>query len=194
MGIPGIADPIPGQIPVENIFWRTMRAYCFEEAKRILSNHSYDDDVLSVTKTAHAVGAALQKASLRLKEWEQGNFDVGDEPTAPQPATRFAQSLGTLTALLDGWWLESKAAGLKPSTYESYRNTFSGFVRYLGHDSLARVSEQDVVGFKNHRLTTPSPKTGRIPSAKTVKHGDLAALKSVFKWGVHNGHCTTNPS
>lgn len=38
----------------------------------------------------------------------------------------------TLTGLLTGWWKEAEAAGQKPSTYQSYRNTMDSFVGFCG--------------------------------------------------------------
>ena len=42
--------------------------------------------------------------------------------------------------LLEGWWREARAAGRKPSTYESYRNTFASLVAFLGDDDAGRVT------------------------------------------------------
>jgi integrase len=100
----------------------------------------------------------------------------------------------SLSGLIQGWWKEAQAAGLKPSTYESYRHTFSSLIAFLGHDNATRVTKNDVVRFKDHRLTTPSRRTGRIPSAKTVKDSDLSALKAVFGWAVVNLKLTSNPA
>jgi site-specific recombinase XerD len=99
-----------------------------------------------------------------------------------------------ITGLLEGWWKEAKAAGRKRSTHESYRDTVEGFVAFLGHDDAKRLTAADVIAYKDHRLTTPSAKTGRVPSAKTVKDGDLTALKTVFGWAVANGKMATNPA
>ena len=209
-GVSDVADPIPGQRPIENIFWNSMRGRCFDEARKILASNNFADEPLSLLKVAKAVGAAIQQASLVLAEHERGNFDVAYAPSREPPA-RFAAppSMGsagsrptravsspayTLSSTVEDWWREAKAAGRKPSTYESYRNTFATLVRYLGHDDLARVGVADVVGFKDHRLNTPSAKTGRIPSAKTVKDSDLSGLKAVFEWAVRNGRLVENPA
>lgn len=212
------APGVEGSAPLENFFWKPMHDRCYREAELILHDNGFDDDILSLTKMAKAVGAALQKASLSLKRQAEGEFDPGDEPTGlsslsdeeRQPAlilrmegllaskkVRQAAAVApshTLTGLVEDWWQESKAAGRKPSTYESYRNTFSYFVRYLGHDDVSKVTQANVIGFKDHRLSTPSPKTGKVPSAKTVKDSDLSALKAVFDWAVRNGRCKENPA
>jgi site-specific recombinase XerD len=101
--------------------------------------------------------------------------------------TPSSQSSLTLTAILEGWWTEAKAAGRKPSTYESYRNTIANLTGFLGHDDAGRVTAEDVVRFKDHRLA-------KGISAKTVKDSDLAALKTVFGWAVGNRKLGSNPA
>jgi integrase len=99
----------------------------------------------------------------------------------------------SLTGILDGWWLEAKATGRKPSTHESYRNTVAGLVAFLGHDSAKLVTPEDIVRFKDHRLASINPRTERTISAKTVKDSDLAGLKTLFGWAVWNRKLTANP-
>ncbi|RIK85499.1 MAG: hypothetical protein DCC69_10130 [Hyphomicrobiales bacterium] len=211
-GIPGIADPIPGFMPLENLLSKPMRKLCIDEATRILTENGFADDEWSLRKTARAVAAALQKASLKLEKLEKGEFDSDDDwarsdPVAVSEMRREqsrvssekeprspSQTKQTLTGLLAAWWQEGKATGLKPSTYESYQNTFSSFIRFLKYDDYSKVQVQDIVAFKDYRLSTPSSKTGRIPSAKTVRDSDLSALKSVFGWAVRNGLRKDNPA
>ncbi|MGY4601157.1 site-specific recombinase XerD [Bradyrhizobium sp. GM22.5] len=59
------------------------------------------------------------------------------------------------------------------STYESYRNTVAKLVGFLKHDQASRVTPQDIVRYKDHRLQSGA-------SAKTVKDSDLAGLKTIF--------------
>jgi integrase len=103
-----------------------------------------------------------------------------------QPSASSQRSL-TLTAILEGWWTEAKAAGRKPSTHESYRNTIANLTGFLGHDDAGRLRAEDVVRFKDHRLAQGI-------SAKTVKDSDLAALKTVFGWAVSNRKLANNPA
>jgi integrase len=100
----------------------------------------------------------------------------------------------SLKGLVEEWWVEAKATGRKPSTFESYRNTMAAFTAYLGHNDAARVSKEDVIGFKDHRLAQVNPRTGRPISAKTVKDSDLAGLKTVFGWAVVNQRIAVNPA
>ncbi|MER9456585.1 DUF6538 domain-containing protein [Mesorhizobium sp. M0478] len=207
-GVEGVADPIPGTMPIENIFWKSMRAGCISRAETILADNDYSDDPWSVHKTARAVGAALQRASLTLQRLERGEFEPAEEPgrihrsanaqpadsRLPKTAAKQSSDAATLTGLVDGWWKESKAAGRKPSTYESYRDAFAYLARFLKHNDASKVTAKNVIAFKDHRLSTPSPKTGRVISAKTFKDSNLSALKVVFGWGVANGKVDHNPA
>lgn len=211
VGVDGIADPVPGTIPVENVFWKSMRRRCLEAARQILDAHGFSDDPWSLHKTAKAVGAALQRASVELARLEHGGFATSSAanpspwcqngsdhsaalPTVARNRRIDREAADSLTNLVESWWQESQAAGRKRSTYESYRNTVANFVRFLGHDDSSRISAKDVIAFKDHRLSTPSPKTGKVPSAKTVKDSDLSALKAVFDWAMRNGRVASNPA
>jgi len=67
-------------------------------------------------------------------------------------------------------------------------------VRYLGHDDASRVTRENVVGFKDHRLSSVNPRNGRRISARTVNDSDLVALKTIFGWAKANGKIDTNPA
>src|SRR6185437_6345471 len=73
------------------------------------------------------------------------------------------------------------------STYESYRNTVAKLVAFLKHDTARRVTPEDIVRFKDHRLQGGA-------SAKTVRDNDLAGLKTVFGWAVMNRRMAINPA
>ncbi|WP_311276831.1 DUF6538 domain-containing protein [Methylobacterium sp. WCS2018Hpa-22] len=99
-----------------------------------------------------------------------------------------------LSVLFDEWWSEASRRGIKKSTYASYKHTIDNFIKYIGFDDAPRIRPNDIIAFKNYRLETPSPKTGKLPSIKTVKDSDLAALKAVFRWGVVNRKLESNPA
>ena len=199
----------PGQIgslSIDTLTVRAMRGFCFQQADFGLAEHGTRVDEESRRKLAKAVGAAFQRASVVLEREAHGIFAPGEAPepfrwpppgiAAPDHCVRQARSGNDprITGLFQGWWEEARAAGRKPSTHESYRNTIDGFVEFLGHDDASRVTARDVVAYKDHRLGTPSRRTGRVPSPKTVKDSDLAALKVVFGWGVANSKIATNPA
>jgi integrase len=119
----------------------------------------------------------------RFPEWQSARIS---ETKAPRCA------IVSLKGLVDEWWAEAKAIGRKPSTRESHSNAVAAFVAYLGHDDATRITRDDVVGFKNHRLATINPRNGRPLSAKTVKDNDLAGLKTILGWAVANGRLSQN--
>ena len=47
--------------------------------------------------------------------------------------------------------------------------------------------------FKDHRLSSINPRTGKPISAKTVKDSDLSGLKTLFGWAVSNRRLPSNP-
>jgi integrase len=95
---------------------------------------------------------------------------------------------------VEDWWTEAQATNVAISTYESYRNTMKKFVAFLGFDDAARVTPDDVLRFKDHRLKEVNPRTGKTISPKTVKDNDLAGLKTLFRWGVVNRRMGNNPA
>lgn len=120
----------------------------------------------------------------RFPEWRPPDQLKGD---AAVPAAKVS-----LKGLVEDWWKEAQATGRKRSTYESYRNTMASLMGFLGHDDAVRLTPEKVIEFKDHRLGTLNPRTGKPVSAKTVKDSDLAGLKTVFRWAVSNRKIASN--
>ncbi len=100
----------------------------------------------------------------------------------------------SLKGLAEGWWKEAKSGGLSPSTYEGYRKALHSLADFLKHDDASRISEEDVIRFKDELLTKTNPRNGKPLSAKTVKDGYISALRSVFAWAVTNKKMQFNPA
>lgn len=203
-------------MPPDNLLVKAMREFCFVQADNGLEHHGMVVDEFSRLKLAKALGAAFQRASLTLEDLAEGRVlaeelplpspgtgftgrSSSDAPAATQPTARGRRSppsppTVTMTGIFKDWWREAQSAGRKPSTHESYSNTVKSFVAFLKHDDASRITAEDVVGYKDHRLSTPSPRTGKIPSAKTVKDSDLSALKTLFGWAVMNRKLPANPA
>jgi integrase len=140
-------------------FWKALRDAFASRRKNIEGDYSDDP-----------------KAK-RFPEWEAPSRSV------PGPVA----SGVSLKGFVEDWWKEAKAAGRKPSTYESYRNTMAKLVAILKHDDASRVTPEDIVRFKDVRI-----ESGVSP--KTVKDSDLAGLKTVFGWAVMNRRMSINPA
>jgi integrase len=107
-------------------------------------------------------------------------------PSSP-PSAKHPRPKDSLTVLLADWWAEAEAGGRTISTYESYGRTIRQFADFLDHDDASRVTAEDVIRFKDHRISEGL-------SIKTVRDSDLAALRSVFSWAVANRRMASNPA
>lgn len=116
---------------------------------------------------------APNKLADRFPEWEA--------PRTEAPGS-------SITALLEGWAAEAARLDKSPSTIDGYGRTIRQFIAFLGHDAAARVTQEDVLRYKDKRLI----QDGRSP--KTVLGADLAALKAVFGWAVANKRLKSNPA
>ena len=93
----------------------------------------------------------------------------------------------SLTALVDAWEVEAKAAGRARSTLEGYRGSFRKLGAFLKHDDASKITRADLIAFKNHRI-------GSGISLGTVRDADFGAFKSVFGHAVANGSLEVNPA
>lgn len=168
----------------------------------VIAKHALiiDDDSRARLLVASAQASTL--AAWELKKNAQGDyspdanaqrFPVIESPKKPASPS-VLDTKATVTGILADWWKEAQATGRKPSTYESYSSTVDNLVAFLGHDDARQVTPENVVGFKDHRLASINPRTGKPISAKTVKDSDLSGLKTLFGWAVTNRRLPSNPA
>ncbi len=143
------------------------------------------------------VRAAQQASEVKARQYLKGDYSPDPQanrfPAFVSPKTKRAVKV-TLTGLVDLWWAEAKGANRTESTLEGYRRSFTLLSTFLKHNDALKVTEDDVVAFKNHRLKAINPRTNKPISAKTVGDTDLSALKSVFAWAVKNKLAPFNPA
>ncbi|MCZ8036251.1 MAG: tyrosine-type recombinase/integrase [Novosphingobium sp.] len=168
----------------------------------LLAQHGLNIDAPSRARLLVAVSEASRQAGEQLKRNAEGDYSPDPrasrfpewKPNEVPKSTGGTGGKASLTGILADWWREAQATGRKPSTFESYSNTVDNFVAFLGHDDATRVTSEDVVGFKDHRLASANPRTGKPISAKTVKDSDLSGLKTLFGWAVTNKRLASNPA
>jgi len=174
----------------------------------LLRRQGLNIDSQSRSRLIEAVDAAAIQASEQLRRNAKGDYRPDPDairfpewvPPRPngedreKPRAAAGEKTATLTALVDGWWREAKAANRSISTYQSYSTTIAKLTAFLGHNDARRVTPEDVVRFKDHRLSEVNPRTGKPASPKTVKDSDLAGLKAVFGWAVTNRLLSSNPA
>jgi len=169
---------------------------------KLLARHGLNIDAGSRARLLVAISEASEQAAAQLKRNAEGDYSPDPKasrfpewkPKEEPKAAIGANGKTSLTGILADWWKEAQATGRKPSTYESYSNTVDGFVAFLGHDDATLVTAEHVVGFKDYRLSSINPRTGKPISAKTVKDSDLSGLKTLFGWAVSNRRLLTNPA
>lgn len=149
------------------------------------------DQLEAARETSSRVLGGDYSPDPRLSRYPEVEFDASQ---IAKPKAKGSTGKESLTGLVDSWWVEAKALGKSASTYESYGNSFRLLSRFLGHDDALRVTPEDIIRFKDFRLSTPSEKTGKPVSPKTLKGSDLTAFKSVFDWAVANRKLASNPA
>ncbi|MET4320336.1 hypothetical protein [Bradyrhizobium sp. RT5a] len=134
------------------------------------------------------VAAASLDASWQLRRNAEGDYrpDPMAQRFPPIESVAALKPKQTITGLFDSWWREAKATGRSQSTHHAYKNAIDRLVKHLGHDDAGRVTEADMIAFKDARLT--------IVSVKTLKDGDLPGIRSVFGWAVDNKKLSKNPA
>ena len=117
----------------------------------------------------------------RFPEFERTNAK------SPPSPSRKGKPRQTLSGLLEDWWKEARASNRTISTHDSYARTIRQLIGFLGHDDASRITADDVIRFKDHRVAQGI-------SLKTVRDSDIAALRSVFGWAVANRRMASNPT
>lgn len=175
-----------------------------ELADYLLARHRIAVDEKTRHRLLLQCAAASIKAGHRLKDNAAGDYgpdryieSFGDPfvPKVGQKATGgpLAASKSSVRGILADWWEHAQKEGVRESTYVNYKGTVESFVKFLGHDDASKLTPENIVGFKDHRLKQINPRNGKTISARTVKDTDLAALKSIFNWAVDNLRMASNP-
>lgn len=134
------------------------------------------------------VGMASLDAGWQLRRNAEGDYSPDPQAQRYPPIESVAavRPKQTITGLFDLWWTEAKATGRSQNTHDVYKGAIDRLVKHLGHDDARRVTEKDMLAFKDARL--------KVVSVKTLKDGDLPGIKSVFGWAVDNRKLTANPA
>jgi integrase len=103
----------------------------------------------------------------------------GDDVSAPPPDE---QTPLTFESLWIRWEREAKPA---PSTISTWWGYVTQFQRHLGHDDPRRVTPDDVVAWEDALLAR---------GLTSVRDGHLAAVKTLFNYGVRNRLLKRNPA
>ncbi|MEX1035039.1 MAG: tyrosine-type recombinase/integrase [Sneathiella sp.] len=156
----------------------------------ILAKRGMVIDPPSRKKLLEQVATAMQMAAKTLERFSSGNYSP-DETPARFPEWESSTKV-TLTELFVGWKQENNS--LSESTYEAYDRTIRYLRSFLKNEDASRIRPEDIIAFKDFRLQQVIPRTGKTVSPRTVKNGDLAALKAIFSWAVKERKLPNNPA
>ncbi len=115
---------------------------------------------------ARELQAAVIRAGKAKRERNAG--EPVETPAYPSPRSAGPQAAQTILGLFADWWKEAERVGTKQSTHDNYRNTVTKFVAFLGHDDAVKVCPEDVIRFKDYRLTEVSPKTVKFLNEQAI--------------------------
>ncbi|GJE80902.1 tyrosine-type recombinase/integrase [Methylorubrum thiocyanatum] len=142
------------------------------------------DSAVQVDLMRRVARAALD-AAWALKRRAGG--DWRPDPAAerfPVPETKAKAPGLTLTQVFERWRAEAKPS---PSTVSTWQGVVKDLKSYLKHEDVARITESDVVGWKD-ALIARGIKPG------TVNNGFLAGLKALLNYAKRNNLIRSNPA
>lgn len=163
-----------------------MRSLCEGEAADLLQSKGMTVDTESGQRLVRAVGYALQRAALQLRDQAKGLYrdrTIAVTPHFKSLDVHPSRSVG-IYELYDGW---SKESGATARTKYSYKGCVRDLSLYVGHEQASEISRADIVAWKDSLLEAKL-------SAKTIRDGKLAPIRAIFEWGARNGKLDVNPA
>lgn len=146
---------------------------------------------------AEAIARSVQRASLTLKRFEEGDYALEDQPLnsfsytrpiaeAEHPPTTYPngsrQAKISFGDLLEVWVKERTP---REKTEYSWRRVIDQLVHFLGHDDASKLTSEDLIRWKMALV-----EEGLNP--KTIREGKLAAVRAILQSGVDNRRLTSN--
>ncbi|UYW33524.1 DUF6538 domain-containing protein [Methylorubrum extorquens] len=173
-----------------------MRAWCVEAADAQLAREGLRVDPESRQELVCAIARAMQVAALRLRDMTKGGWAPAGGfaahaavPSLPTPAaprglqaSRAFDSSVTFEALIAGWLRERQPAAKTAYVFPRVVRDFAAFV---GHGDAARITEDDVVRWKDALLEQGLRGT-------TIRNGKIGPVRTILQWGVDNKKLAAN--
>ncbi|OHV16227.1 hypothetical protein BK022_13570 [Methylorubrum extorquens] len=150
-----------------------------------LDRHGITVDSAAQLDLMRRVARAALDAAWALKRRAGGDWrpDPAAERFPAFEAKAKAPGL-TLTQVFERWRAEAKPS---PSTVSTWQGVVKDLKGYLKHEDVSRITEQDVVGWKD-ALIARGIKPG------TVNNGFLAGLKALLNYAKRNNLIRSNPA
>ncbi len=159
---------------------------------RVLSKEGIVTDPDSRIRLIDATDRALVQAAGQMKRHAEGDFrkdpDADRFPTLPPPVAdtvKPSDSDTSFKSLLTSW---ANGKGPRPQTVTAFESAIAEFETFLGHSDAGRVTPRDVVGW-----IEALEARGDL-SVNTINSKRLAALNTVFNWGIKKLRLSSNPA
>lgn len=147
-----------------------------------------DDD--SRWKLIEALARDLTPAAKKLARNADADFSPDTYVTrfpAPTEAKPSEQADRSLTGLADAWHKAALERDMRRRDADRIKRRFEMLIAFLRHDDTRRVTKQDIIRWRDHRLANKI-------SVKTINDSDIASFSNVFNWGVDRGWLDANPT
>lgn len=155
-----------------------------------LVNRGIVTDEASRQKLIEHLSVDLSEAAKKLARNADGDYSPDEYakrfPAFEQTATKDG-SHKSLKALIAAWHKAALDRDVKKRDADRIKSRFEMLIEFLKHDDAERVSKQDIVRWRDHRLANKI-------SVKTINDSDIASFKNVFNWGVERGWLSQNPA
>jgi integrase len=158
-----------------------MQGWCEQLARECLAKHGLIVDDESQLKLAKAIGAAVQRASLVLARFAEGDFSQVEPPGLLSAAGKSIPARPTepplpIDILIQGWAAERRPT--EKTIYE-WSRVMRQLAAFVGHDDARRLTPDDLVNWKQALVAA-----GLRP--KTIRDAKLAPARSILQWAVDN--------
>ena len=167
-------------------------AHCLTEADRYLAERGLRVDEQGRSNLAKAIGAALQRAALALRDVSTSRwafpvaaprliFPGAGDSTVSRWKWRIPSSV-TFSSLVAGWTKEKQPTA---KTAYSWTRVVDDLQNFLGYDDAQRMTSDDLVRWKASLIE-------RELSTKTIRDGKIAPVRAILQWGLDNRHISAN--
>jgi len=158
------------------------------ERARLAGNTSATKGTDEWRALAQALCVAAYEAMQREDERNEGDFN--GKPTHPllenaTPAPDPAQAI-SVTELLEEYLKGLERDGKGREARKRWTPVFKDLVKFVGHDDAARMTDDDIMTWRNKKLETLS--------TKTVSDVYMASVRAVLKWAVSEKKLPHNPA
>ncbi len=168
-----------------------MRAWCHEQADRILASEGRRVDDAGRHLLAEAVALAAQRAAETLRRFARGDYGPPSGPVFesppplafPEGTTARSKQAVSFRTLAEGWIRERQPAEKTRYTFPRVLEELAGF---LGHDDATQVTGEDFVRWKEALLE-------KGLAGSTIRNGKLGPVRTILQWGVDNKRLALNP-